>query len=159
MKKGKRSYLEMAWPQVPLKSTHVSRYPFQLCASLNLPIFRVNDQVFTKLPNSKIFDSQEQLIVYLPNSLLIGKGWLLEKAVQESFLDSFFSIGSLMTWLIAKIFYCHWGLETKVEETDQWGLIICKFQGIFPLLHSLHLGWSVVLIWFDLNCFLVCFFF
>lgn len=56
----------------------------------------MKDQVFTKLPNPKIFDSQEQLIVYLPNSLLIEKGRLLEKAMQEC-LDSFFSIGSLIT--------------------------------------------------------------
>lgn len=41
----KRSHLDVAWLQMPLKLNH----------GLNLPIFRVNDQVFTKLPNSNFF--------------------------------------------------------------------------------------------------------
>lgn len=42
-----------------------SAHLLQLCAGLNLPIFRGNDWVFIKPPNSKCFDSKEQLIVYL----------------------------------------------------------------------------------------------
>lgn len=37
-----------------------SSHLLQLCAGLNLPIFRGNDWVFIKSPNSKCFDSKEQ---------------------------------------------------------------------------------------------------
>lgn len=36
-----------------------SAHLLQLCAGLNLPIFRGNDWVFIKPPNSKCFDSKE----------------------------------------------------------------------------------------------------
>lgn len=51
----------------------------------------------------------------------------------QDFLCSYFSI------IFLRILYCHSGYETNVEETVQWGLSICKFQGILPLLYSLCL--------------------
>lgn len=74
-KEVKGSYLEVAWLQMPLKSNRGSSTIFNyVYVGLKVPVFRVNDQVFSKLPNSKCFDIKKQLIVYLLNNLLVGKG-------------------------------------------------------------------------------------
>ena len=78
-KEIKRWYLEVAWLQMPLKSNHgVDTFSNYV---LDLLIFRVNDQVFTELPNSRFFDSQEQLIVYLLISFLLVRGDFLKNYV------------------------------------------------------------------------------
>lgn len=110
---------------------------FQLCAGLHLPTFRVNDQVFTKPPNSKNFDRKEQITVYFLETLLVRADLLKSHAGLLGFLLFHHSLND---WIDNQDMLLPLRARDKCRGNNLQGFSICNFQAICSLLHSLYLG-------------------